>query len=194
MNIKSLFDLTSEGWAIKLIAAIAIILIGLVAARIIHRILTKILQELELNRVLKEQVGIKIPVEEFIVSLTKYVIYFIAIIWALAELGLQTIVLYIILVLFLVIIISFIILAFKDFIPNITAGFFIHQKNLFKPGDKIKVKDIEGEVVSISLVETILKVKKDTVYIPNSVLTKNEIIKKEKLKRNKNHKKKHKKR
>jgi small-conductance mechanosensitive channel len=65
---------------------------------------------------------------------------------------------------------------------------------LFKPGDVIKVKDIEGEVMSMSLVETILKVKGDTVYIPNSVLTKNEIIKKEKLKRNKNHKKKHKKR
>ncbi len=194
MDVKSLFDLTSEGWAIKLIAAIAIILIGLVAARIIHRILTKILQELELNRVLKEQVGIKIPVEEFIGSLTKYIIYFIVIIWALAELGLQTTVLYLLLALFLIIIISFIILAFKDFIPNITAGLFIHQKNLFKPGDVIKVKDIEGEVVSVSLVETILKVKSDTVYIPNSVITKNELTKKEKLKRNKNPKKKHKKR
>ncbi|MBM3200720.1 mechanosensitive ion channel, partial [Candidatus Woesearchaeota archaeon] len=76
------------------------------------------------------------------------------------------------------IMLSFIILAFKDFIPNITAGFFLHQKNMIKPGDVIKVKDIEGEVVSVSLVETILKVKDDTVYIPNSVLTKNEVIKK----------------
>jgi len=194
MDVKSLFNLTSEGLAIKLLTAIAIILIGLVAARIMHRIITKILQELELNRVLKENVGIKIPLEEFLGSLTKYLVYIIAVIWALAELGLQTIVLYIVLVLFLIVIISFIILAFKDFIPNITAGLFIHQKNLFKVGDKIKVKDIEGEVISLSLVETVLKVKNDTVYIPNSILTKNEIIKKERLKRNKNLKKKHKKR
>ncbi len=194
MDVKSLFDLTSEGWAIKLIAAIAILLIGLVAARIINKILTKILQELEINRVLKEQAGIKVPIEEFIGSLTKYIIYFIAIIWALAELGLQTIILYILLALFLIIIISFIILAFKDFIPNITAGFFIHQKNLIKPGDVIRIKDIEGEVSSVSMVETILKVNGDTVYIPNSVLTKNEIIKKEKLKKNKSLRKKNKKR
>ncbi len=194
MDIKSFFSLASEGWMIKLIAAIAILLIGFVAARIVSKIISKVLQELEINRILKEQAGIKIPVEESISSLTKYLIYFIAVIWALAELGLQTIILYILLAVFLTILISFTVLAFKDFIPNITAGFFIHQKNLVKPGDVIRVKDIEGEVLSVSLVETIIKVNGDTVYIPNSVLTKNEIVKKEKLKKNKNLKRKHKKR
>lgn len=185
MDIKSFFDLSSEGWMIKLIAAIAVILIGLVAARIISRIIKKILHELELNRILKEQAGVKIPIEEFVSSLTKYLIYFIAVIWALAELGLQTVILYIILAIFLVILVSFIVLAFKDFIPNITAGFFIHQKNLIKKGDIIKVKDIEGKVISISLVETMIKVNGDTVYVPNSVLTKNEITKKKALKKTK---------
>lgn len=185
MDIKSFFDLSSEGWMIKLIAAIAVILIGLVAARIISRVIKKILHELELNRILKEQAGVRIPIEEFVSSLTKYLIYFIAVIWALAELGLQTVILYIILAIFLVILVSFIVLAFKDFIPNITAGFFIHQKNLIKKGDIIKVKDIEGKVISISLVETMIKVNGDTVYVPNSVLTKNEITKKKGLKKTK---------
>lgn len=188
MDVKSFFNLSSEGWMIKLIAAIAVLLIGLIAARIISGIVKKVLFELELNRILKEQAGVKIPVEEFISSITKYLIYFIAVIWALAELGLQTIILYIILAIFLVIIVSFIVLAFKDFIPNITAGFFIHQKNIIKKGDLIKVKDIEGRVMSISLVETTIKINGDTVYIPNSVLTKNEIIKKKELKKPKSKK------
>ncbi len=184
INIKSLFDLSSGGWLIKLIAAIGVLLIGLLAARIISRILSKILQELELNRILKEQAGIKIPVEEFITSLTKYLIYFLTFIWALAELGLQTAILYLVLILFLVILVSFIVLSFKDFIPNVTAGFFIHQKNLIQIGDIIKVKEIEGKVKKISLVETILEVNGDIVYIPNSVLTKNEIIKRKKKSKN----------
>jgi len=183
MDIRSFFDLSRNEWMIKLIAAIAVLLIGLIAARIISRLIKKVLHELELNRILKEQAGVKIPVEEFVSSLAKYLIYFIAIIWALTELGLQTVILYIILAIVLVILVSFIILAFKDFIPNITAGFFIHQKNIIKKGDYIKVKDIEGKVMNISLVETTIKSNGDTIYLPNSVLTKNEIRKiKKKLK------------
>lgn len=185
MDIKNFFNLSSGEWMVKLIAAIAILLIGLIAARIISRIIKRILHELELNRILKEQAGVRLPIEEFISSLIKYLIYFIAVIWALAELGLQTVILYIILAIVLTILVSFIVLAFKDFIPNITAGFFIHQKNIIKKGDIIKIKDIEGKVKNISMVETTIKVNGDTVYMPNSVLTKNEIIKKKPLKKTK---------
>ncbi|MDP2908530.1 MAG: mechanosensitive ion channel [Nanoarchaeota archaeon] len=188
MDLRQFFNLSSEGWMIKLVAAIAILLIGMVAARIISRIIKKILEELEVNRILKEQAGITLPVEEFISSLAKYLIYLIAVIWALAELGLQTIILYIILIVLLVVLVSFIVLAFKDFIPNITAGFFIHQKNIIKKGDIIKVKEIEGRVVNVGLVETVIKADGDTIYIPNSVLTKNEVTKKKALKKTKPHK------
>ena len=40
MDLKSFFDLSSEGWMVKLIAAVAVLLIGLIAARIISRIVT----------------------------------------------------------------------------------------------------------------------------------------------------------
>ena len=188
IDVKSFFNLQSEGFLIKIIAAIAVLLIGLIAARIISKIVKKILHELELNRILKEQAGVRLPVEEFISTLIKYLIYFIAIIWALAELGLQTVILYIILTVFLTILVSFIVLAFKDFIPNITAGFFIHQKNMIKKGDIIKVKDIEGKVIRINMIETTIKVNGNTVYVPNSVLTKNEITKKKPLKKTKSQK------
>jgi small-conductance mechanosensitive channel len=173
----SLFDLNAQNIIIKLITAIIILLIGFVVARILSNLTKKILHELETNRILKEQAGVKIQIEEFSSSIVKYIIYFIAIIMALNQLGLTTTLLYILLTIILVILVGFIILAFKDFIPNIVAGFMIHQKDKIKSGDNIKVKNIEGKVVHVNLVETrIITKKKDTVYIPNSMLTKNEVV------------------
>ncbi|MDP6642195.1 MAG: mechanosensitive ion channel [Candidatus Nanoarchaeia archaeon] len=173
----SLFDLNAQNIIIKLITAIIILLIGFVVARILSNLTKKVLHELETNKILKGQAGVKIQIEEFSSSIIKYIIYFIAIIMALNQLGLTTTLLYILLTIILVILVGFIILAFKDFIPNIVAGFMIHQKDKIKSGDKIKVKDIEGKVVHVNLVETrIITKKKDTVYIPNSMLTKNEVI------------------
>ncbi|MBU2633794.1 MAG: mechanosensitive ion channel family protein [Nanoarchaeota archaeon] len=164
---------------IRVIVAIVILLFGLIFAKFFSKLIKKILKELEINRVLKEQTKIKVPIEEFLASLVKYIIYFIAVIMALNQLGLTTTSLYVILVVILVIIIIFIILAVKDFIPNIISGFFIHQKRSLKEGDTIKIKDIEGTIIHVNLVETKIETKsKDTIYIPNSLLTKNIITKK----------------
>ena len=77
---------------------------------------------------------------------------------------------------FLAIFVGFIILAFKDFIPNITAGFYMHAKKLINEKDNIKFNGIEGKVLHVGLVETrILVKKKEVVYIPNSLLLKKEI-------------------
>lgn len=176
-RIRELGNITTSGWAIKLVAAISILLIGLVVARITSKLVHKLLHELEVNRILKEQAGVKIPVEEFLSSITKYLVYFIAVVMALSQLGLETFVFYIILIIILAILVAFIILAFKDFIPNITAGFFIHHRRMIRQGDKIKIRETEGEIINVSLIETQIKTMKgDIVYIPNSVLTKNEMV------------------
>ncbi len=179
VDLRQLFDVAPSSIIIRLIAAITIIFIGLVAARVLSRIIQRLLHELEVNRILKEQAGVKIPVEEFVGSLVKYVVYFIAIVMALTQLGLKTIVFYILLVMLLLILVIFVVLAFKDFIPNMTAGFFIHQKRLVKKGDFIKVGDVEGRVVAVGLVETQIKAKNgDIIYVPNAVMTKNLVVKK----------------
>ncbi len=166
---------------VKLIAALAIVLFGLILGNILSKLLKKVLHEFELNRVLKEQ-NIRFPLEEFLSTIFKYIIYFVGIIWALTEIGLATIILQILLIVILVLVVAFIILAFKDFVPNITAGFFIHNKNLFKKGDKIKVHSIEGIVEEVDLIETKVKtVDGDVILIPNSILTKNEVRKLKKL-------------
>lgn len=161
----------------KLIAAIVILLIGIFVGRFCGNLLKKILNELNTDKILKEG-GVKVPIEEFFGNALKYLIFFAAIIMALNQLGLATTVLYIILIVILIIIIILIILAFKDFVPNVTAGFFIHQKRNLNVGDFISVNDVNGEIITINLVETKIKTKNgDIMYIPNSMLTKNNVRK-----------------
>lgn len=75
--------------------------------------------------------------------------------------------------------VSLILLAFKDFIPNAFASFWIHQKKLIEIGDEIEVKDISGKVIEITLTETKIETKdKEIVLIPNSLLLKEKIKKK----------------
>ena len=163
----------------RLVAAIAILLIGVLFARFLSNVIKKVLKEISLNNILKEELGVKLPLEEFISRVVEYIIYFVAIIMALSQLGLTTTILYVILVVILIIIVIMIILAFKDFMPNLTAGFYLHQKKHIRKGDNIEIKTLEGKILDINLVETRIKTKEsDEVIVPNSMLLKSEIRKK----------------
>ena len=163
---------------LKLVSSILIIIIGLVIGRFIGKLTQKILNNLQLNRILKSETNIKILLEEALASILKYVIYFISLIAALNQLGLAPIVFTIILIIVLVFMVFFIILALKDFIPNIMAGFVIHQKGFIKKNDYIRVKSVEGRIEQIGLTEVKLITKnKDVVFVPNITLVKNEVIK-----------------
>jgi small conductance mechanosensitive channel len=164
---------------INLIAAIVIILIGLVIGRFLGNLTRKILHELEIDKLLKEKTKFKFPLEQFLGSLIKYIAYFASIIFALNQLGLKTAVLNIILIIILVLLVGFMLLALKDFIPNLVAGIMLHQKRKIMPGEKIEVNNIEGEIINFSLFETKIRTRNgEIVYIPNSILTKNVVIKK----------------
>ncbi len=174
-----------SGFIVNLIAALAILLFGLIAGNLLGKLTKKFLHSFEIDDVLGKQ-GFKFPIEKFIASIVKYIVYFMGIVWALSQLGLATTVLQAILVVVLILIIAIIILAFKDFIPNITAGFFIFQKKEIQPGDYIYVDNVEGKVIEIDLVETKLKAKGgDVLLVPNTVLLKNEVRKKETKKKKK---------
>ena len=160
----------------KTIVAVVILLIGFIIGRIIGKVVYKFLHEVELNNVLKKA-GLKISLETSVSNLAKYFIYFISVIWALNEIGLTTTILNMISAAALILIIVSILLGIKDFIPNLIAGFVIHHKSLIKIGDKIKIDHLEGKIVDINLVETQIKTKKgDIIHIPNSTITKKELI------------------
>ena|SRR3989338_7114963 len=178
MALKDLFVISSTNGFINLIAALIILIVGFIVASILSKLTRKVLRDLETNKILREQAQVRLPIEEFISQAVKYVVYLVAVIWALNQIGLTTTVLQIILVTLLVIFIIFIILAFKDFIPNVVAGFIIYHKGTIKKGEQIRIKNIEGKVIHIDLTEIRLITKnKEIVHIPNSYVTKHELIK-----------------
>ena len=174
--VESLFS----GVLSKLIIAVIVLLVGFIIGKLVGRLVQKVLHELELDNILKKM-GLKISLEGTLGMITAFLIYFIAIIMALNQLGLTTTILYILIGGAVLLILVSTILAVKDFIPNLIAGFFIHKKGYFKEGNKVKVKGLEGRIKKISLIETeIITSKKDTIFIPNSSLVKTAVIVKKK--------------
>jgi len=161
----------------KLLISLIILLVGFIVGKILGRIVHKILKEVELNRIIKSATGIRFSAEELIGTFITYCIYFISVIMALNFIGVTTTVLNMISAAVIVIIIISIFLGIKDFIPNAIAGIVINQKNKIKEGSYVKVRDVKGKIISINLTETKIETKeKDTIYIPNSILTRNEVI------------------
>lgn len=161
-----------------IVVAVIILLIGLILSKLLGRIIQKLLNSIELNKLLKGATGIGIKMEEFAGKATTYIIFFFSIIAALDILNLTPAILYIISVMIILIIVISVALSIKDFIPNLFAGLFLHKKNFIKEGDYIRVEDVEGQVVHVNLIETRIKTKAgDIIYIPNSTLTKNKVVK-----------------
>ena len=160
----------------KLIVAVIILLIGFIIARIIASIVYKLLHEFELNNAL-EKAGIKLNLEDIIKLFVIYLIYFIAIIWALTELGLSTIILNILFAAVIIVIIIAILLGIKDFIPNALAGLSMSKKGIIKEGDFIKFNGLEGTVKKINIVDTEVRTKKkEIIIVPNINLKKKAVL------------------
>lgn len=160
----------------KFVVAIIILLIGFIIGKLTGKIIQWALHEIELNNLLQKAIGIKVSLEEIASSFTSYFIYFTSLIMALSHVGLTTTVLNIVAASIIIIVIISVFLSIKDFIPNMIAGIFIHQKRIINTGDIIKVIDVSGKIIHINLVETMVETKdKDIIYIPNSMLTKNVI-------------------
>ena len=163
--------------ATKIIVAVVILLIGFILGRVLGRLTQKGLHELELDRVLKQGAGITVSSEKIIGSFIKYFTYFIFIVMALNQLGLTTTLLNMVSGAVLLVIILSIFLGIKDFVPNLLAGAVIYRKRLVTEGDRIKVRGVEGKVISIDLLETKVETrKKDIIHLPNSLITKEELV------------------
>jgi len=161
------------------VIAVIILLIGLIIGKILGRVVQKLLNSFELNSLIKKATGIRIRMEEFIGKVVSYVIFFISAIMALDVLKLTLFTLQIISGLIIVMIVVSIFISIKDFFPNIIAGFYLHKKKMFKEGDIVKIDKITGKVEQINLTETRIVTKSgDTIYVPSSLFTKKEFVKK----------------
>ena len=162
----------------KIIVTIIILFIGLIIGRIVGKVIYRVLHELNLNKIVRKTAKLKISLEKIVSNFVAYIIYFATIIMALTNLGISTTVLNIIIIALIVIVIIIFFFVIRDFFPNIIAGIFVQQKGFIKEGDFIKIKDKEGKVLKINVIETTIKTKKgDIVYVPNTILVKEEVIK-----------------
>ena len=181
VDTNQILDIIVSGSLNRVIAAIVVLLISFLVARFLGNLTARVLKELNTNKILKESFGVRAPVEQVINKGVYYIVLFIGIIIALNQLGLSTIIFYIILTVIAIILISFVILALKDFVPNVFASIWIHQKNIIEVGDYIELKDVSGKVIEINLTETVIESKdKETVLLPNSLLLREKIKKKKK--------------
>lgn len=160
---------------VKLVGALIILIIGIIIARLSSNFIKKIFQELELDKLMKKT-GFLIPFGKYFYLGIRYLIYFGTLVLALRELSISNKELEILFIIAFILIIVFIILAFKNVFPSLIAGF--SSKNNFKKGDKVIIDDIHGEIIKVGLLETEIKTNKENLFIPNSILSKRVIKKK----------------
>lgn len=146
------------GYSIKLIAAIAIFVVGQFIAKIIKKIIAKILNKR----------GVDLAVISFVASLTYGLVLMVAVIAAISHLGFNTT--------SLVAIIGAaglaIGLALQGSLSNFASGVLIISLRPFKSGDFVQVSGISGIVEEILIFSTTLRTGDNkSVIIPNGSIT-----------------------
>ena len=159
----------------KVVVAAVLFLIGIVLGKIVERFAEWLLHELEVDNWLKKA-KLKFAFEQSIASLLKYIVYAVTIIVTLNQLGLTQQVLNIVAAAIALLVFASVLLGFKDFVPNFIAGLAIHRRGFVKEGDQIRVRDIEGEVRSVNLLDTRIKTPTgDMIFVPNAIMVKTEV-------------------
>ncbi len=159
MNLNDIF--------VKLIIFVIIILIGLIISKVVFNLVRKFVKEFEIAMILKKA-DIKFNPNNFIPSLSRYLILVFTIIIALNAISITSIFIRIIFISLIVILIAYTLISMHDVIPNIYYGFKVKKK--YKVGDNIKYKKIEGKIIYMNLVEFQIKTKKEVVYIPYKLM------------------------
>jgi len=158
----------------SVVIAVLIILLGFVIGKVIEITLAKIFNELEVDKNIKKLKKSKSNVGKVLPKSVALVIYIASVIIALSSVGLIGPVFMITLYAILIIVLGTIILNILDVIPNTIEYFKLINK--IKPGDKIKTKLIEGTILKIGPLSTvIIDEQKNTYYLPNTYLGKEKI-------------------
>jgi len=163
--------------ATKVVVVLAILLIGFVIGRLLGKLTQKALHGIGLNT-LTAKMGIGLSLEGLFGNIIAYMVYFTTILIALNKLGLTTTILNIMAAGIIILAILLVVLSLKDTLPNAFAGFLIKQKGLIKEGDVITVQKRQGKIKKINITETLIETKDEDIYIPNSILIKEEVTKK----------------
>ena len=162
---------------LSVVQFILVIAMGLIITKIVTDFLSKWMKSQSAITFVRE-IGYDEPLVELILVGVKYLLYFVTFVVAIAQFGFATMVFDIIIIIIALFLIFVIIFSLKDFIPNITAGLYLARVKSIKKGDMVRVGTYFGEVIELNLFTTTLKDENNRlIIIPNSNLTKKEIIK-----------------
>ena len=156
----------------EVVTAIIILFIGFGLGILVKKLLARLLKEVGLNKVMAK-VSITQDVEKGISIGVSSLIYVITIIIFLRQLGLQSVVLYLILGAVLMLMILTLMVGLKDVIPNLVGWVALQRKGTIKEGRRVQIREIEGVVEHIGYLETEIKTEQgDILCVPNSLFMK----------------------
>ncbi len=171
VDFKILFNL-AKSYFYTIVVGIVILLLGFSLGIIAKKLLQKILKEIEINKIMT-RIGIKYNLEKGISSIVSYIIYLVTIIFFLEQFGIVSIVIYLLVGAFLMLIILTVVVGLKDVIPNFIAWLMLQRKGRVRVGKRVNIKEICGQVEKVGYLETeIMTERGDVLYIPNSLFLK----------------------
>src|SRR3989344_2703114 len=128
---------------INLTSAFLILVFGWALGTILANILRKILKGIQASTTLERHLKLKLKLEHTLPNTLKYLI------------------------------LTLILLPFKDWIPNLLAWRRLSRTQRIKSGDAITIKGVEGRVVEVGLIETKIQTSNnETIFVPNILLKK----------------------
>ncbi len=161
-----------ESYFYTILVGVVILIAGLALGILAKKLLQRFLHEIELNRILT-RVGITTNAERWLSSIVSYVIYLLAFIAFLEELGIKSIVLYLFAGAVLMLVVLTFLVGLKDVIPNFIGWLYLQKKGSIREGRNIEVKEISGTIERIGYLETEIKTERgDILYVPNSLFLK----------------------
>ncbi len=154
----------------NLASAVIILLVGIIISYFLGRILRVILKEIELDNITYSAFGLKLKLEKKISKLVTYILYIVTVIIALTKLLIGYYILIGLGILIGLIIVISLVLRIYDFIPDYICGIIIKKKTNIKLNSTFSFKNISGKVKKITLMNVILDVDGDFIYIPNRTI------------------------
>lgn len=177
LNVSAENLLQNNPFINNIVIALVWFFMGLIIGHIVGKILQKVLKEFEVDKTLKEKMGVKSSFEKIISGTISYSIYFIFTIIALNQVGITNLLLNIISIAVIIVLFISALLAIKDLIPNIIAYRQI-SKNIPK-GTIIEINSVKGKVLEVNFSETKVETKQsDVIHIPNRLFLKEPHVRK----------------
>ncbi|MFC6724212.1 mechanosensitive ion channel domain-containing protein [Halobium palmae] len=148
----------------KLFIAVLILIVGVVVGDKVELVVQEYLSE------------IKLPDVNVIPLLAKYSVFYVATLIALAQVGLQTLALVVLLGLYGLAVIVFSVVAFWDMLRSAAAGVYLLLDQPYGIGDEVRLGEERGIVQEVDLFVTHVESDEEEYIVPNSRVFKDGIV------------------